>query len=266
MSRWIRLDVGFDDADWVFTLSEGSQLAWVKLLCYVKRDGIGGRAKIMSPMVAAKRWGVGEESVEKMIRAAEKDGAIVTSGGEWEVTGWTKYQDQHDPSNAERQRRYREKQSQTVTGSNALHNVTQPLHNVTTPLPVSVSVSVSEDSVESRAESPREETLAWFEKFYSAYPVNDKQKRQSAEDAFIVRVECDGIAPEAMVGGAKRYRTYITAVTTVEFAKLIEAFLDIKERFWEKAWKVPANTRGKPVRPSFEERLAEGSKRIGGTQ
>ena len=108
MSRWIRLDVGFDDTEWVFSLSAESQLAWVKLLCYVKRDGASGKVKAMSTVVAAKRWGVGTENVEKMLFAAKQDGALTEVDGEWVINGWDEYQNP-DPTSPERQRRYRDR-------------------------------------------------------------------------------------------------------------------------------------------------------------
>lgn len=120
MGRWIRLNVDFDNSEWLFVLSAESQLAWIKLLCHMKRDGARGRCKAMSVAVAAKRWGLGPEHVEKLLQAAQNDGALRVADGEWAVTAWGKYQEE-DATNAERQKRFRErKQEPTVTESNAL--------------------------------------------------------------------------------------------------------------------------------------------------
>lgn len=121
--RWIRLDSCFDDG-WLFSLSPGSQLAWVKLLCTVKRDGVKGRMKALNPVVSARRWGIGEEDIAKMFHAGVEDGAIEIVNGEWVITNWAKFQET-DYTATERQRRRREKQAVTgVTGSNGSHGVT----------------------------------------------------------------------------------------------------------------------------------------------
>lgn len=107
MRRWIRLDVGWDDSDWIAELSTGAQLAWVKLLCHCKRDGVRGVCKAISPSVAARRWNVTADDVREMIEAGRRDGAIHYEDGTWTLTTWTHYQG--DPSNRDRQRRYRER-------------------------------------------------------------------------------------------------------------------------------------------------------------
>jgi hypothetical protein len=108
--RWLRLDICWDDSPWLFVLSEGAQLAWVKLLCTVKRDGSKGRMKAIRPLVASRKWGVGEESVVKMLQAAQDDGALsVEDAAEtWVITNWDRYQEP-DSTAAERMRRMREK-------------------------------------------------------------------------------------------------------------------------------------------------------------
>jgi hypothetical protein len=105
-------------------LSVGSQLAWVKLLCYMKRDGVSGRVKSLAPFVAAKKWSIGVEDVEKLIQAAIAHGALVSDEGIWVLTAWDEHQGS-DPTNAERQARFRGKKH--VTPSNAV----TPLRNVT---------------------------------------------------------------------------------------------------------------------------------------
>lgn len=250
-SIWIRQNVDWMFSDWVFVLSAESRLAWNQLICYCKAYGRGGGVCPKRPaLVLARQWAVGEESIMQMLLAARNAGALVETEDEWELTGWDKYQ-KTDNTNAERQARHREK----VTPRNAVTSVTNTL-------PVNVNVSVSENLVESRAVTPREKALESFDEFYAAYPVNDKQKRQKAEDVFFARVELDGISPEAMIGGAKRYKTYCLGTSSVQYAKLVESFLDINERFWEKAWKIPPN--GKSRQP-LAERHAERLKRMGGT-
>jgi len=104
--RWIRLNIDFDNSSWLFPLSAAAQMAWIKLLCHVKRDGIKGRCKALSPEVAAARFGVPVPDLEQMIEAAEQDKALAIEDGYWILTGWTEYQE-HDARGAERVRRHR---------------------------------------------------------------------------------------------------------------------------------------------------------------
>jgi len=90
--RWIRLNIDFDDSPWLFVLSAESQLAWIKLLCHIKRDGSNGRCKALSPIVAGKKWGVGDEAVTKLLQAAVTDGALSIEDGYWTLVNWSKFQ------------------------------------------------------------------------------------------------------------------------------------------------------------------------------
>ena len=93
-AKWIRINVDWDGSEWVSVLSEGSQLAWVKFLCYVKMAGTAGTVSRRSPLTLSRLWGMGEESVRKMLIAAEQDGAIESQDDCWVVANWQKYQDE----------------------------------------------------------------------------------------------------------------------------------------------------------------------------
>lgn len=108
--RWLRLDLAWDDSPWLFVLSPGSQLGWIKLLCHVKRDGAGGKCKALADTVAAKKWGIGAEDVQKLLQAGVNDGAIIVSDGEWTIVNWAKFQES-DTTAADRMRRYRAKKT-----------------------------------------------------------------------------------------------------------------------------------------------------------
>lgn len=133
MARWIRLDTTWDASEWLFVLSPESQLAWVKLLCYVKTDGTNGRVKALSPVVAAKRWGIGSESVDKLVNAAVSHGAIVTENGEWCVTKWREYQIT-DATALDRKRKQRaaQKQNPGSKRSRKSRNVTEVTRDTVT--------------------------------------------------------------------------------------------------------------------------------------
>ena len=106
-SRWIRLDTTWDSSKWIAELPAQSQLAWVKLLCYMKAHGDSRSVKALSPKVAARKWGVTVTHVNKMLSAAIADKALLLEGAEWVITGWHR---QTDTTNALRQSRYRERQ------------------------------------------------------------------------------------------------------------------------------------------------------------
>ncbi len=104
--RWIRLDVTWDQSGWLEELPPASQLAWVKLLCYVKAFGVAGSVKKPSAAHLAGMWGLSRSSVEVMLAAASRDGALVFDGPDVIVTGWSFRQS--DPKAAARMRSYRE--------------------------------------------------------------------------------------------------------------------------------------------------------------
>lgn len=124
--RWIRLDVGWNESDWLADLSMGARLGWVLLLGMVKRDGIGGSVKAPTMKGAARRWGVPESAVVELLGAASAgdEPALMASGGTWTVTNWDAYQ-KPDRTNAERKRKHRER---TGTHRNAVpRHATQTL-------------------------------------------------------------------------------------------------------------------------------------------
>lgn len=123
--RWIRLEVAFDET-WLFPLSNSSQLAWVKLLCTAKRDGVRGVLKYVSPAVASRKWNIPENDVEAMYAAAVADGAIVIENDQIQICNWLKYQPL-DKTAAQRQKKFKESKK---TGNGRLRQVT-PLSPVT---------------------------------------------------------------------------------------------------------------------------------------
>lgn len=115
-TRWIRLDVSWEDSAWLDALDGVAAGCWPRLLCWVKRDGIGGSVKRPAPSVVARRWRVPVEAVLTLEAAATAgdDPALVVEDGKWIVTGWKKYQEP-DSTTAERSKRYRESKSRLST-------------------------------------------------------------------------------------------------------------------------------------------------------
>ena len=101
--RWIRLDVGWEDSEWLDALDGAAAGCWPRLLCWVKREGVGGRCKRPSPGVLARRWRVTRDIVTCLEDAAIEDEALVIEGDEWIVTNWDEYQNV-DATATERQR------------------------------------------------------------------------------------------------------------------------------------------------------------------
>jgi hypothetical protein len=115
--RWIRLNVDWDEDEWIAPLDGPIAALWPRLLCKVKRDGVRGRCKRPAPGVIARRWGVPVEAVLALEAAAmtpdsEGNVALVIEGGEWIVTRWPEEQEP-DPTAAERKRRQREKEKES---------------------------------------------------------------------------------------------------------------------------------------------------------
>jgi len=163
--RWVRLNIDFDDSPWLFVLSAESQLAWIKLLCHMKRDGIGGTCKALAPLVAAKKWGVGDESVVKMLQAAVADGALVIDGKEWTLTNWNSHQET-DMNAALRMRRHRERK-QKEQGEDVTP-VTRNDRNVTRNTRNACRVTETETETETRdtsGEVPLKEKLKKEKRF-----------------------------------------------------------------------------------------------------
>ena len=107
-SRWLRLNANWMRSTWLFVLSAEARLAWVQLLCYVKAEGRAGTAPTIDPLVFSRLNFIGEESVSQMLHAAKADGALTEENGAWTITNWKDYQEA-DPTNAERQRRFKSK-------------------------------------------------------------------------------------------------------------------------------------------------------------
>lgn len=91
-SRWLRLNVDWDETPWVDELSNSAQLAWIKLLCHVKRDGLNGRARAQAIGIASRKWGIAKEFIEEMIAAAIANEALSDNEGRWIVRAWATYQ------------------------------------------------------------------------------------------------------------------------------------------------------------------------------
>ena len=106
-SRWIRLDVNWEDTEWLADLTGCEAGCWPRLLCIAKQSGIRGTVSIPSIRVLANRWRVDVEDIENMRDAAISAGAIEVDGKVWTICSWDEYQP--DMTNRKRQQKHRDR-------------------------------------------------------------------------------------------------------------------------------------------------------------
>lgn len=111
--RWIRLDVDWEEVEWLDDLDGTAAGCWPRLMCLVKSQGSKGRCRRVSPKILARKWRVPVEAVEALEAAAlavDGDGLIL-DGSDWVVVRWDDTQ-KIDRTATERQRRRRERDVQ----------------------------------------------------------------------------------------------------------------------------------------------------------
>lgn len=158
--RWLRINTCWSDSEWLYEHTPGVRLAWIELLCYVKRDGVRGRAKAISVPVASNKWRIPKEDVVTLLSVSQQDGALQVDGGDWVITNWIKYQGESN----ERVKRFREKkeakktetstETETLTGE-VTHVTSVTLHNVTKERDVSNETSLSVTPTKKPKRKPR---------------------------------------------------------------------------------------------------------------
>ncbi len=102
--RWIRLDMDWDDSEWLLELDGYSASLWPRVLCWIKKSGIKGRCRAPSLKVLAARWKVSQTTVAKLVDAAVEDGALVIQKDEWVVANWDRYQEPDPTANVRKAR------------------------------------------------------------------------------------------------------------------------------------------------------------------
>jgi hypothetical protein len=125
-SLWFRLNVDWHESPWLAALPWEVRAVWPVLLGHIKQHGHRGSIRTPIPSRFCAQYDLPESSYSALIAAATEDGAlrIVTdSNGKslrvtesvTVVTHWEDYQYGEPLSNAERQKRYRDK-TRSVTG------------------------------------------------------------------------------------------------------------------------------------------------------
>jgi hypothetical protein len=240
--RWIRLDVGWSDSDWIGALEPGGRLAWVELLAYTKRDGSAGIVKALTPAAFARKIRVSTEDVSAMLEAARSDGALIDDDGSWIVANWPEFQET-DPTAAERMRKYRAERSRL-----------SPLHGVTrnpTVQPVTGGVTRHATETETERTETDKQILAQpngvepidadFERLWSNRPRREgSDPKKAARKAWNARRR-EGIAAQTMVDAHARYGLWCQATKKLGTEHVMRAstFLGDPEYF-ANAWTVKA--------------------------
>lgn len=219
-SRWIRLDTTWDSSKWIAALPAPSQLAWIKLLCYMKAHGDSRSVKSLSVEVASRQWTVTKTAVSRMLEAAISDKALVLDGDEWVVTGWYR---QTDTTQADRAKRYRERQKGLKDPSRDDSAVTRDVTPVT--------------HTETETETETTTLSDDFGDFWSTYPKrsgsNPKKKALTRWRSNVKK----GVTSVAMISGAHRYARFMEATGKVgtEYVQQAVTFLGQNEG-WKESW------------------------------
>ena len=123
-SRWIRLDVEWDESGWIDALDGQAAGCWPRLLCWVKLRGKKGQCKIPDRGTLARRWRVTRQAVVELMDAALQNGALRIDGELLIVVNWEEYQEP-DSTASERKARQRERERQQKEGHGNVTDVTR---------------------------------------------------------------------------------------------------------------------------------------------
>jgi hypothetical protein len=191
--RWIRLDTTWSQSAWVAELPPTLRLIWIEVLCYVKAHGTDGRAKRIAPHIFASRYvtGITRDDVTQFEQAASDAGALVAEGDEWVVTAWMKYQG--DPSNKDRQARYRKDKSRL--SPSRLRDVTPVTPRYVTP---TETVTETETETETTEEPPvvplagdASEGVKRRTRLPDTWGPNEGHRQRAAKEGLNLERECE---------------------------------------------------------------------------
>jgi hypothetical protein len=218
--RWLKLNVAWSKSAWLEVLSAECRLAWIEMLCYIKTNGVAGKAKAPTTARFARECLIGEESVIQLLKAAESDGALTILSGEWIVSNWEYYQ---AADSTERVRRFRSKHE-------TLQAVTET--GVT-------SERESEREKEIPPKSPKGASNPNFLKFCEAYPKRSGSLNKAPAGLKFEKLLKDGISPESIIEGAENYRKWARA-TGKEGTELVAQMTTwLNGRRWEESYEIP---------------------------
>jgi hypothetical protein len=199
MSRWFRFYAEVAHDPKVQLLEPELFKAWVTILCLACERG--GPLPGMREIAFTLR--VTEMQADSILQALRVTGLIDDNGEHMVPHNWHKRQ-YVDRTNAERQKKYRQKQalakSVTSQDRNALRERYEPLRNAHTD--TDTDTDTDNKKLKTKARPKPRVSDDDFDAFYWAYPkhVEKGQARKAYEKA--VRA---GASPEAILAGARRY-------------------------------------------------------------
>lgn len=280
LADWFVLAVDWYESDWLIDLPWEVRAVWPVILGYVKHHGRGGVCKAPKIERFAEIHRIPVDACNALRNAAVTDGALRVTDGDWVIYNWNDYQ-KEDPSNAERQRRHREKKKRSKcpfeptqppetadnnalrngdNGSNALRNGS----NATSPHLTSPHISIVPPDGDTKpttrkSRKPLGKHQAEWEKFKAEYP-----KREGSLDGFKGQGILDRLIDQAedfdlILDGVIRYRKHCdsTGKTGTPYVKQVPTWLN--GRCWIEDWSVGhsnGNTR-KPEKILTEAQLQE---------
>jgi len=109
--RWIRLDVNWDDSDWLADLPWAVRAVWPLILAHVKTMGTGGVCEAPNTRRFCAAHDVPQECVEALLEGAVAHGAMEV-GQTWRIVRWADYQ---RSESYERVQRFRQRTAEQHT-------------------------------------------------------------------------------------------------------------------------------------------------------
>lgn len=129
-ARWIRLDVSWDDTEWLADLTWPTRAVWPLVLAHVKLHGQAGVCT-----VNVKRFCVAHDvplpCVELFLEAAVRAGAMEIDGSEWIVVKWAEYQGAESLERVRRHRDARRRDGAPSRNDETVAERAETLYNVT---------------------------------------------------------------------------------------------------------------------------------------
>jgi hypothetical protein len=259
LADWFVLAVDWYESDWLIDLPWEVRAVWPVMLGYVKHHGRGGVCKAPRIERFAEIHRIPLDACNALRNAAVTDGALRVTDGDWVISNWSDYQ-KEDPSNAERQRRHREKKKRSKlqfepnstietgdnnalrngdNGSNALRNesnATSP--HLTSPQNYILSPTGDQAVKQRKSRKPVGKHQEAWEKFKASYPPRegslDAYKGQGILDRLIDQSE----DLDTILDGVNRYRKHcdVTGKTGTAYVKQIPSWLNGK--CWLENWEV----------------------------
>lgn len=258
---WFSLECDWDESKWLAQLPWPSRAIWPLIIGRVKLHGRGGVCNAPDLERFARSHDIPVDALRELLEAAEVDNALLVTDETWTVTNWDFYQNL-DPTNAERQRRFKEKKraekqafepKQSTSpppsnGDNALCNASNyteqnrteqnNLSLITPPETPAVTLSPS------RATRVRPKVVldqAW-ERFCQSYPPRDGGTNRTEAKKKFFQLAKSEFDPETIIEGAERYLTWARASGKAGSPYIAQMTTWLNQHRWRDDFTIPAQS------------------------